>query len=101
MNDRTLDTSALPEKLRAWLGHAVDSGASDLHLIAGHPPTLRLHGDLVELPDPPLQGDETQALLAALCSAEHFSRFQAQKNLDISFELADGGRLTRFRVNLF
>src|SRR5262245_56700234 len=101
MNDRTLDTSTLPEKLRAWLGHAVDSGASDLHLIAGHPPTLRLHGDLVELPDPPLQGDETQVLLAALCSAENFSRFQHQKNLDFSFELYRHDQRTRFRVNLF
>src|SRR4051812_21653780 len=101
MNDRTLDTSALPEKLRAWLGHAVDSGASDLHLIAGHPPTLRLHGDLVELAEAPLPGEEVQALLGALCSPENFSRFQAQKTLDPSFELHRHDQRTRFRVNLF
>src|SRR3954451_15971191 len=101
MNDRALDTSALPEKLRAWLGHAVDSGASDLHLIVGHRPTLRLHGDLIELSEPPLHADEAQSLLAALCTAENFSRFSAQKNLDFSFELHRHDRRTRFRANLF
>src|SRR5205807_5375226 len=34
----------VPDKLRDWLSHAVRSGASDLHLIAGYPPVLRLHG---------------------------------------------------------
>src|SRR4051812_16841955 len=97
MHDRALDTSTLPEKLRAWLGRAIDSGASDLHFIAGHPPTLRLHGDLVELPEAPLPGDETRTLLAALCSADNFERFLVQKNLDFSFEY----RRTRFRANLF
>ena len=56
MNDMNRGTPALPEKLRQWLGHAVAVGASDLHLIAGYPPVLRLHGDLIELPGPPLDG---------------------------------------------
>ena len=29
-----------------WLKQAVALGASDLHLVAGHPPTLRRHGGL-------------------------------------------------------
>ena len=95
------EASPVPEKLCAWMGHAVDRGASDLHLIVGYPPVLRLHGDLVELPEPPLQGEEAQALLSTLCPAEVFTRLQVQKNVDFSFELASRSRISRFRVNLF
>ena len=47
---------AVPEKLRRWLEWAVQVGASDLHLIVGYPPVLRLNGDLTELPEPVLVG---------------------------------------------
>jgi Tfp pilus assembly pilus retraction ATPase PilT len=49
MNLPTAEQNAVPEKLRGWLRRAVESGASDLHLVAGYPPVLRLHGDLIEL----------------------------------------------------
>src|SRR5262249_47775094 len=75
--------------------------ASDLHLIVGHPPTLRLHGDLIELPDSPLAADETRALLLAITPADGHAQFEQRKDLDFSFELERRGRLTRFRVNLF
>jgi twitching motility protein PilT len=80
---------------------AVDRGASDLHVIPGYPPTLRLHGDLIELAEPPLAADEARALLTALCPAASRGRFLAQKNLDFSFALTRGARVSRFRVNLF
>ncbi|MFL5767772.1 MAG: type IV pili twitching motility protein PilT, partial [Actinomycetota bacterium] len=40
----------VPELLDALLEH----GASDLHLTAGAPPTIRVHGDLLKLEDYPL-----------------------------------------------
>lgn len=101
MTDVTLSTSDLPQEVRAWLIQAVDRRASDLHLIAGYPPTLRLHGDLIELSEPPLAPDEARTLLTALCPANCLADFQSQKNLDFSFDLERNGRLTRFRVNLF
>jgi twitching motility protein PilT len=101
MNPTTLDAAALPEKLRAWLARAVQGGASDLHLIPGHPPVLRLHGDLIELPEAPLSAEETHGLVSALCPGEVFARLQAQKNVDFSFELAVQGRPSRFRANAF
>ena len=55
MSDFDHGSPALPEKLGAWLARAVEAGASDLHLIPGHPPVLRLHGDLTELAEPPLR----------------------------------------------
>src|SRR5438105_2671638 len=101
MNDIKFEGTSVPDQLRDWLTHAVGAGASDLHLIAGHPPVLRLHGELVQMSEPPLEADETYALLNSLCRPEAFTRLQAQKNVDFSFGLVVGGRINRFRANLF
>src|SRR5947209_16597270 len=101
MSDTPDDRSPIPEKLRAWLAHAVEAGASDLHLIPGYPPVLRLHGDLIELPEPTLRADEARDLLGALCPREVLARLREQKNVDFSFELDAGGRAGRFRASVF
>jgi twitching motility protein PilT len=94
-------TASIPNRLGEWLRRAVESGASDLHLNAGSPPMLRLHGDLTALAEPPLAGEETRALLEALCPHEIHARLEAQKNADFSFTFATAGRQCRFRANLF
>jgi len=95
------DSPRLPSALRDWLNQAVIVGASDLHLIAGYPPVLRLHGDLVELPEPALQAEQTDRLLRELCPPEALARLQSQKNIDFSFDLAVQDEVSRFRANLF
>jgi twitching motility protein PilT len=92
---------AMSPQLRAWLKQAVESGASDLHLIAGHPPVLRLNGELTELPEPPLTGDEAREHLRSLCRPEVFARIETQKNVDFSIEVDLDGRRSRFRANVF
>jgi twitching motility protein PilT len=94
-------TTHLPEKLRDWLKQAVDAGASDLHLIVGYPPVLRVHGELTELSEPSLNGEETDSLLHSLCSPEVLARLRAEKNVDFSVEQVMNGRICRFRANLF
>jgi twitching motility protein PilT len=101
MNDRTSPAPPVPDKLRAWLGLAVQAGASDLHLVVEYPPVLRLHGDLIELSEPPLVGEDLHRVLAALCRPEAFARLLGHKNLDFSFDLALHGCVNRFRANLF
>lgn len=101
MNATTNAGNPVPQQLGAWLDQAVEAGASDLHLIAGYPPVLRLHGDLVELPLPPLRDEETLALFRSFCSAETLRRLDEQKDVDFSFELPLGGKTNRFRANLF
>ena len=91
----------LPEQLAGWLRCAVTSGASDLHLITGYPPVLRLHGDLTELAEMPLLGDEMRRLLEALCPSEAWRRLQSQKDVDFSFELSVESGASRFRANVF
>ncbi len=95
-----------PQPVRAWLSQAVAAGASDLHLVVGHPPVLRLHGTLEELApsslaDRPLDGDSLRHLLAQLCPEPIFTRFLSEKNADFSLELEIDGRRDRFRVNYF
>src|SRR4051794_6742169 len=101
MNDSIPPVSTIPDKLRGWLSRAIEVGASDLHLIAGYPPVLRLHGDLTELPEAPLGANEAYPLLCSICPPEALARLQAHKNVDLSFELAIQGQARRFRANLF
>jgi len=101
MKEPAHDRPPIHNKLRNWLSQAVSAGASDLHLIVGHPPVMRLHGDLTELPDEPLQAEETQRILNSLCPREALDRLHTQKNLDFSFHVDVDGTICRFRANLF
>jgi twitching motility protein PilT len=101
MNGMNPAPPLIAERLRAWLGQAVQAGASDLHLVVDYPPVLRLHGDLIELREPPLTGEEAQTLLSSLCPIDALGRLQANKDVDFSFDLPVHGRLVRFRANLF
>jgi twitching motility protein PilT len=97
----TSQLSTVPDKVCAWLARAVQAGASDLHLLVGYPPVLRLHGDLSELPEQALSGDEAQALLTALCPPEALARLESNKNVDFSFSLPSNTGVSRFRANVF
>lgn len=89
------------EPLRAWLKEAVDLGASDLHLVAGHPPVLRLHGELQELASPVLDSNAISGLLLPLSPSHALERFQVDKNVDFALELTLASCARRFRANYF
>lgn len=90
----------LAEVVLSWLDVACTRGASDLHLVAGYPPTLRLHGELVQLPDEPLDPDYLRDCLRQLVKPSEWSNFQQSQNLDFSLERStDESR--RFRANFF
>jgi twitching motility protein PilT len=96
-----IETPAIPDRIHRWLERAVSDGASDLHLIVGYAPVLRLHGDLTALDEPAVAGEEAHALLKALCPREAALRLESQKNVDFSFDLDVRGESTRFRANVF
>jgi twitching motility protein PilT len=81
------EASSVPDQIREWLWLAIEAGASDLHLIIGYPPVLRLHGDLTELPEPPLNVDDGEAMLRTLCPPGAQAQLQTQKSVDFSFSL--------------
>jgi twitching motility protein PilT len=97
--DSSRPTPAVPAPLLDWLAAAVEYGASDLHLVRGYPPVLRVHGDLTELPAPPVE--DTHALLSAICPAHFAGRLRDGGDVDFALDLEVGGRRQRFRVNLF
>ena len=84
-------------RLRAWLERVVERSASDLLLVPGAPPSLRLDGQIVPLLEGPLGGEEIEdAVLPAL--APHARKLYREAGIaDGSFRIADLGR---FRINL-
>ena len=84
-------------RLRKWLELVVEHSASDLLLVAGAAPTLRVSGVIVPLSEGPLGGEEiADAVLPALAS--HARRaFRDAGIADSSFRDA---ALGRFRINL-
>src|SRR5437762_10223913 len=94
-------TAAIADRMRRWLSQLVASGASDLHLVAGHPPVQRLHGELIELTEPPLAAEEAAALIHSICTPEALAALESQKDIDFSFVSPLESKPARFRANLF
>jgi twitching motility protein PilT len=92
---------AVPALLRQWLAQAVKKEASDLHLVSGYPPVLRVHGDLFPLDCPALEGDAVRALLLPMCPPHALDRFQAERNADFAVEFTVDDQPQRFRANYF
>jgi twitching motility protein PilT len=74
---------------------AVELEASDLHLRAGEPPLMRLHGHLRPLPENALPYNYDVVLLTMLTDTQR-QLFEARNDLDFSYEIPG---LARFRVN--
>lgn len=87
------------EALKKLLDLTIKEQASDLHLSAGHPPTLRITGKLVPLLKyKNLESKEVRGLAEGLMTSEQLGRFEAQKEVDFSYNFEDRAR---FRVNIF
>ncbi len=87
--------------LNAVLRHAVENGASDVHLKIGQPPILRTDGDLDVLGGfPPMGEAELDSVLGQVTAAVPARRatFEQTGDLDIAYSQPD---LPRFRVNGF
>lgn len=73
--------------------------ASDLFLIPGKIPRLRVYGNIRELADcAPLQPDVLSAFFAEHLSAELVERLARERDLDVGISLNEN---ERFRLNLF
>jgi len=78
------------------LRRMVEASASDLHMKAGSPPVLRIHGDLVPQEAPPLTAEAMRGALSQIATAEQQALFDRAKELDFSYSAQGIGR---FRVN--
>ena len=85
--------------IKLLLQNVIDSKASDLHLIVGLPPTLRINGELVAIPSVGiLTPDQINELLKQVLAAEQFERLAVNKEIDFSLNFSEKGR---FRVNAY
>jgi twitching motility protein PilT len=77
----------------------VDRGGSDLHLTAGIPPSIRVHGEITPLDEfPKCQPDDLQKMLYGIMTQKQREQFENELELDMSYSLP--GK-SRFRVNIF
>ena len=85
----------IPELLEKVL----DQGASDLHLTAGAPPVMRLHGELERMNDYPILTPKAlQGMIYAILAQKMRERLEQELELDMSYSLP---QKARFRVNVY
>src|SRR5438128_2463089 len=80
------------------LAFSVKNKASDLHLSAGLPPMIRVHGDVRRINLPPLDHTEVHAMVYDIMNDSQRKQFDEHLECDFSFDLPG---LARFRVNAF
>lgn len=82
----------------------IEQNASDLHLLAGSPPILRVDGVLSPIPQTqPIQSDELLKLILSLLTEEQKEAYLTNKSLDFSYGYGGGnyGDKGRFRINIY
>ena len=86
-------------EVNSLLGEALSAGASDLHLVKGVPPTLRVNGELSFIPEKEVLTKEgVKELVFQLLSEEQKELFLTNKELDFSFDYQGKAR---FRINAY
>ena len=88
---------AAPTSIDDLLSRAVEAGASDLHVVPGAPPTVRVHGDLVAFDGGRVMPDDSRALLYRILSTDQQKQLEVNRQLDFSYGVPGLGR---FRVNV-
>lgn len=85
--------------IRELLVKMIELGASDMHIVVGAPPMVRLNGELESLPGyPSLRPDDTQEIIYTVMNEEQVATFETEKECDLSFGIEG---LSRFRLNVY
>jgi twitching motility protein PilT len=84
--------------LTSLLSLCVNNQASDLHLSAGLPPMLRVHGDVHRIGMDVLSNSELGDMLHSIMGSAQRAQFDQTQDLDFALDVAG---LSRFRVNAF
>lgn len=85
--------------LKKLLDMVIKEEASDLDISVGHPPTIRITGQLVPLTQEKIVlAEDSWGLAFALLSEPLRKKFMEEKEIDFSYQHEDKGR---FRTNIF
>ena len=85
-------------KIDAFFKLMHDQGASDLHLISGSQPILRVHGDMERVKYKALENDELKAMLYEIAPENKIKVFEETGDVDFAYEIPN---LARYRANYF
>ncbi|MNR90403.1 Twitching mobility protein [compost metagenome] len=80
------------------LAFSVKNKASDLHLSAGLPPMIRVHGDVRRINLPPLEHKDVHGMIYDIMNDGQRKVYEERLEIDFSFAIPG---LARFRVNAF
>ncbi len=80
------------------LAFSVKNKASDLHLSAGLPPMIRVHGDVRRINLPPMEHKDVHSMVYDIMNDGQRKVYEETLECDFSFEIPN---LARFRVNAF
>lgn len=85
--------------MKDLLTELIELGGSDLHIVVGAPPIVRLSGNCEPLPDyQRLTADQTQELIYSVMKEDQIAEFEEEKECDLSFSVQG---LSRFRLNVY
>jgi len=78
---------------------AVELKASDVHIMVGMPPVMRLFGEIERLPGFDTLDEKTTAeMLTGIMTEDQYSDFKVHKEVDFCYEIPE---LSRFRTNVY
>jgi twitching motility protein PilT len=85
-------------KIDAFFKLMNDLGASDLHVVAGSQPILRIRGDMERVKYKQLDDDELTSMLYEIAPEEKIKVFEETGDIDFAYEIPG---LARYRANFF
>ena len=75
-----------------------DEGASDLHMMAGQQPVLRIRGEMERVKFRVMDNDSLRNMLYEICPEDKIKSFEESGDLDFGYEIPG---LARYRCNFF
>ncbi len=85
-------------RIHAFLELAVKQGGSDLHVISGQTPRVRIHGQLEPVRFRELSSEEIERILSEFMTRDQRARYETDQSVDFAYR-AEG--IGRFRVNVY
>jgi twitching motility protein PilT len=85
-------------KIDAFFKLMHEQGASDLHLVSGQPPALRIRGDMERIKYKVLDNDELKAMLYEIAPETKIKQFEETGDIDFGYEIPG---VARYRSNFF
>ncbi len=83
-------------KIDTYFREMKERGASDLHMVIGFPPLIRLRGELAPTEHPVLTAESNQEILYEILNDDQRKHLEMHRDFDMAYELEG---VARFRCN--